>query len=599
MMMGIGVSIASVAELLSESLPSTASVNYSGFSWAWIIASVLLGMVSASLITMIIIYWMRRRKDEVMKSVSAFPFPRKAEPMPVLKKNQVIHDLPITSVSPNVLAALQGGLEIQELSFSLLDEVLRVTQITYLHEIDNELLREKLVRCVMGLGITKLLPHQANILWACVLSWDPSGNNLEKQTQDMLSWICDDSGEYDSAKAIIEHSRHNIPVPEQLPLNNNIMLLFDRNPNTLLDEGASASVFRAKVKGGRDVAVKISRLTDYGILRNTLSEYLMLRRAQGIDAIIRLYGVGCYHVGEEVFFYIVEEIAQTTLDGEFERRKAAKEPYSEREVRDHIVKPFLMALGKLHERGILHRDLKPKNIYRVDEAYKIGDFEIAAYSPNASRTLDTGMFAGSPAYTTAAALMGRYGPETDINALACISFMMLRGDLPAIDNTLGTSTLIRGIQGGSPLTHDGELQQEKAKKAVQEWLTQKKGFVTDIRQSLRSTPFERFFIAPILSQGLYAKSAPGAILTTDEALKVLGRIELSEKAQEVRRKALAFAEARDFESARKILMDFDALFHRESHDKIEVSMHVMLGETMKEIDNREFKSPDARQEIQV
>jgi serine/threonine protein kinase len=416
---------------------------------------------------------------------------------------------------------------------------------------------------------------------------------VEKQSADLLAWSCRDSGNDDDARPVTEHSRHDIPIPERILLDGGTPLVFDRAPNTLLDEGASAAVFRARIEGHRDVAVKVSRLTGSGILRNTLLEYLMLRRAQGIDGVIRLYGAGFYHVAAEVFFFIVEEIAETTLAGEFERRKAAREPYAEKEVRDGIIKPLLATLARLHERGIIHRDLKPKNIYRVDGACKIGDFEIAAYSREESRALHTGMFAGSPAYTTAGALEGRYGPDTDINALACISYMMLRGDLPAIEDAPGTSTLVRGIRAGDSLTEDEKLRQEKAKKALQEWLTQKRGYVTQIRRSLRSTPFERFFVAPILSQGLYPQPAPGSIRTAEDALKALSRIELSEQAQEVRRKALELARKGDFDAAKEVLADFDAPLNRKLTEETEVSIHVMIGETLKEISDLEMNPEPA------
>ena len=180
-------------------------------------------------------------------------------------------------------------------------------------------------------------------------------------------------------------------------------------------------------------------------------------------------------------------------------------------MRDGIIKPLLATLARLHERGIIHRDLKPKNIYRVDGACKIGDFEIAAYSREESRALHTGMFAGSPAYTTAGALEGRYGPDTDINALACISYMMLRGDLPAIE----------------------------------------------------------------------------------DALKALSRIELSEQAQEVRRKALELARKGDFDAAKEVLADFDAPLNRKLTEETEVSIHVMIGETLKEISDLEMNPEPA------
>lgn len=550
-------------------------------------AGVVAGVLAGALIALVIMR-IRRRRGPV-RPAAVIPAPV-LEHAPESGTTQRIEEISSSSISAGTRAELRKGLEIHELNREQLQEILDEAYSVSLDRIDDDVVREKLIRCVMGSGITKFLPAQAEALWGCVLSWDPSEAELEKQSTDILSWACDDAGEFDDAKPIAEHSRHDIPVPDKLPVSDGLTLVFERKLNTLLDEGASASVFRAHAVGYRDLAVKISRLTEYGILRNTLREYLMLRRAQGLEAMIRLYGAGCYHVKGEVYFFIVEELAETTLAGDYESRKAAKNPFTEKELRERIVKPVLSSLVRLHERGIIHRDLKPKNIYLVDGVFKMGDFEIAAYSREESREVNSGTFAGTPAYTTAAALVGRYGPDTDINALACICFMLLRGDLPGIEDAPGTSTLVRGIQGGAAMSDDDRLRQEKAKKAVQEWLVQKRGFVSQIRKSLRSTPFERFFIAPIMAQGLYPEVTAGAIVTAAEALHVLSRIELSEEAQEMRKTALSLAAGGNFELARRTLTEFDARFHGRSNEDIEVSMHVMLGDVLKDIDQLESGS---------
>ena len=543
----------------------------------WIAAGMLISFVLVGIARLI-----TRRKDEAPEPISPSIEPAKTEEMPEV--SVVPEQKPdSTIVSQGTVDALSAGMEIHELDHDQQAEILNLARSADLDEIDSDLLREKLIRCVTGLGITKLLPKEADVLWDCVLSWDPAGDQLEKQATDLLSWACAEPRAFDTATQVVEHSKHSIPVPPMLTLNSKTTLVFERSPSTLLDEGSSAAVFRAQVEGSRDVAVKISRLSDYRILRITLLEFLLLRRAQGIDAVIRLFGAGCYRVKEEVFFFIVEEIAETTLSEKYDQRKAAKDPFLEKEVRDAIIKPCLESLAKLHERGIIHRDLKPKNIYLVAGVWKIGDFEIAIHSRDEHRHVSSGTFAGSPAYSTAAALLGQYGPQTDINSLACIGYVMLHGNLPAIDDAPGTSTLVRGIQEGASMTEGDRMDHDRAKEKVKEWLALKRKFVIQIRKSLKSTPFERSFLAPILSQGLHADIKRESVITAEDALNILSMIDLSEQAMEARTQAKHSAHEGEFETARKILDDFNSRVHLLPDRDLEIGLHVLLGDTLREI----------------
>lgn len=490
-------------------------------------------------------------------------------------------------VSEATLKALHDGKELYELGYDALEEVVAEADARTLDELEDNVLRRRIVKCVSTRHGKTLLPAYADALWGCVLGWDPFPEKLEKQSLDLLSWSCRYFGEFPGAKPVTPHSTHDIPVPLSLPLTADSSLTFDHIPNTLVGEGATSAVYRAQLEDHEDVAVKISRLTDHYILRSMLSEYLMLRRASDLSGVIKLYGGGYYEVGDSSYMIIVEELADTTLADVFERRKVAGESFSEEEVRETLVKPMLKTLKGLHDRGILHRDVKPTNIHYIDGEYRLGDFEIAAYAHDEDRTLSTGTFAGSPAFSTAAALKGRYGPHTDINALACIAHMLLRGDLPAMEDAPGTSTLVRGIGGGVALTEDEMLQQEKAKAALNDWLIQRKRSVQEIQDSPYSTAFERFFVAPIMSQGLYAELAPGSIATADDAMAALERIELSEQTRETCRRAMALAREGRKDEARDLLESFDKTLRRPTTHKTEITMHVMICNTLNDIEDVE------------
>jgi len=558
-----------------------------GIPWLWLGAGIGLGAAAVVLSRLLRPNTAGREPEE----------PHKAEPAPTRKRPPAVQRIIADKAGDNVdtgvgsfvseatLRALHEDKDLHQIGINALEEVVAEAAARTLDELDDDVLRRKIVKCVSGRNVKTLHPSHADALWGCVLGWDPLPEKLEKQSLDLLSWSCRYFGEFPGAKTVTPHSNHDIPVPLSLPLPGRGELTLDHIPRTLLGEGATSAVYRARLEGHADVAVKISRLTNHYILQSMLLEYLMLRRASDIPGVIKLYGGGYYEVGDSSYMAIVEELADTTLQDVFDTRKAAEEPFSEQEVREALVKPLLNTLKGLHDRGILHRDVKPTNIHYVNGEYKLGDFEIAAYAHDPSHTLGTGTFAGSPAFSTAAALKGRYSPHTDINALACIAHMLLRGGLPAMEDAPGTSTLVRGIGGGRPpLTDDEMLAQEKAKAALNDWLIQRKQAVREIQESPYSTAFERFFVAPIMTQGLYAEIAPGAIATADDAIAALTRIELSEQTRETCRRAMALAREGRKDEARAMLEAFDKTLRSPASHKTEITMHVMVCNTLNELE---------------
>jgi serine/threonine-protein kinase len=92
-----------------------------------------------------------------------------------------------------------------------------------------------------------------------------------------------------------------------------------------------------------------------------------------------------------------------------------------------------------HVAGILHRDLKPKNLFigrREDgtDLLKILDFGIAKLSPirQDNTTTDTGTVMGTPAYMSPEQSRGERAldPRSDVYALGAILYEMLSGQLP-------------------------------------------------------------------------------------------------------------------------------------------------------------------------
>jgi serine/threonine-protein kinase len=105
----------------------------------------------------------------------------------------------------------------------------------------------------------------------------------------------------------------------------------------------------------------------------------------------------------------------------------------------HIMSQICRALAAAHSKGIIHRDMKPENVYLVSregkpDFVKVLDFGIAkmsALDEGGSRLTRTGMIFGTPEYMSPEQARGdRPDHRVDIYAVGCILYEMLTGDVP-------------------------------------------------------------------------------------------------------------------------------------------------------------------------
>jgi len=90
------------------------------------------------------------------------------------------------------------------------------------------------------------------------------------------------------------------------------------------------------------------------------------------------------------------------------------------------------ALGFAHEHGILHRDVKPSNLFLVGgnpNHCKILDFGIARFGQATRHLTRTGSILGTPGYMAPEQARGEttLGPQVDVFALGCVLFECLAG----------------------------------------------------------------------------------------------------------------------------------------------------------------------------
>ncbi|WP_437194521.1 serine/threonine protein kinase [Planctomicrobium sp. SH527] len=83
----------------------------------------------------------------------------------------------------------------------------------------------------------------------------------------------------------------------------------------------------------------------------------------------------------------------------------------------------------LHQRGLVHRDLKPGNIFLQDGVVKIGDVGLSKFISSSQRSAQT-QSVGTVYYMAPEVSKGSYGREVDVYALGVILYEMLTGDVP-------------------------------------------------------------------------------------------------------------------------------------------------------------------------
>ncbi len=106
-----------------------------------------------------------------------------------------------------------------------------------------------------------------------------------------------------------------------------------------------------------------------------------------------------------------------------------------------LVRQACKALGRAHHAGIVHRDIKPGNLFLVrdgeDEVLKVLDFGIARHveATGDDVTTSVGMVLGSPAYMSPEQARGAaVDHRSDLWSLAAVAYRMLSGAAPFTGN---------------------------------------------------------------------------------------------------------------------------------------------------------------------
>ncbi|MCL0059180.1 serine/threonine protein kinase, partial [Dehalococcoidia bacterium] len=208
-----------------------------------------------------------------------------------------------------------------------------------------------------------------------------------------------------------------------------------------ISKGGFARVFRAKrVSDGRTVALKVPLSLDEATGRSFLKEIKAWEELRH-ENIIQLYDVNIMPIP----YFEMEYADKGNLE-------ALSKPV-EAEEAARIIFEILSGLKYAHDKGVIHRDLKPQNVLLTgDLTPKISDWGLSKVVAESKSSSITGF---SPLYATpeqvAPKQFGRPDPRTDNYQVGVIFYELVTGRLPFEgDSIMEISSAIVGEEPDLP-----------------------------------------------------------------------------------------------------------------------------------------------------
>lgn len=198
----------------------------------------------------------------------------------------------------------------------------------------------------------------------------------------------------------------------------------------LLGRGGMGAVYRAEdLRLGRKVALK---LLAPELAENERFRERFLRESQLAASLDHPHIVPIYAAGEaDGQLYL----AMRYVEGYDLRQLLAREGPLPPERALRIVEQVGDALDAAHERGLIHRDVKPGNVLIAERAGRehcyLADFGLTKQTTSISGLTGTGELVGTVAYVSPEQIRGEtVDSRADVYALACVLHECLAGEAP-------------------------------------------------------------------------------------------------------------------------------------------------------------------------
>jgi len=183
----------------------------------------------------------------------------------------------------------------------------------------------------------------------------------------------------------------------------------------------------------RYVAIKV--LAD-SLAHDEAVKERLLREARSMAALNDPHIIQIYFIGEDEggqTYFVMEFVDGESLGSMLKREGKLSVEQSAK-----VIQQTALGLSTAHDRGVVHRDIKPGNLMINSRgAVKIADFGIALSNHDLSKKLTTtGEFVGTPGYLSPEVCLGKpVDQRSDIFSLGIVFFEMLTGRMPFTDES--------------------------------------------------------------------------------------------------------------------------------------------------------------------
>jgi serine/threonine protein kinase len=190
-----------------------------------------------------------------------------------------------------------------------------------------------------------------------------------------------------------------------------------------LGTGANAEVWRAEDGGGNEAAVKILHRRDATSepYRRFANEVRVLQELGDHEGVLPLVDSNLPEApSRDEPAWLATPVARTI-----------REALVDADVQEAVlaVDRYASTLAALSERGIHHRDVKPENLFKLKDAYMVGDFGLVSDPGNEPLTEDRGRL--GPRYYMAPEMLDHAGTAeggpADVYSLAKTLFVLTAG----------------------------------------------------------------------------------------------------------------------------------------------------------------------------